>query len=125
MRGGSGQQISTSAGLKQIPRVGDRFSRVIITCLEANLSNTIALWRHNERLLHSSVASLAVLRIKFAIFDCFKRFWNFFFEERPNEIWLPLAFFDQFNFYVGLADLKIILEDFWTQNDKILLETLH
>jgi len=28
-----------------------------------------------------------------------------------------LVFFHQFNVYVDLADLKMILADFWTQND--------
>jgi len=28
-----------------------------------------------------------------------------------------MACFDQFNFYVGLADLKMILVDFWTLAD--------
>jgi len=30
-----------------------------------------------------------------------------------------LVFFDQFNFCVGLADLKMSLADFWTQNDEL------
>jgi len=29
------------------------------------------------------------------------------------------------NFYVGLEDLQMIVADFWTQNVKFLLKTLH
>jgi len=40
-----------------------------------------------------------------------------------------LAFFDQFNFYVGMADLDLAdfstLADIWIQNYKFLLQTLH
>jgi len=37
-----------------------------------------------------------------------------------------LAFFDLFNFYVGLADLKMILVDFWTLADiwKLFIDTV-
>jgi len=33
-----------------------------------------------------------------------------------------MDFFDQFSFYVGLADLQMVLADFWTQNVKLLLQ---
>jgi len=43
----------------------------------------------------------------------FLTLWFFLsFEKGQNEIWLLLAFFGQFDFYVDLANLKIILADF-------------
>jgi len=32
---------------------------------------------------------------------------------------------DQFKFYVAFADVMMIFPNFWTQNDKFLLEMLH
>jgi len=48
----------------------------------------------------------------------FQLLWSFIiFEKRPNKIWLVLAFFGQLDFYVDLADLKMILAGFWALAD--------
>jgi len=57
---------------------------------------------------------------KIVIFVLFKVFWSFLFLKKAKQI---MAFFEQFNFYVGLTDLKMILTDFRTRNDKFVLET--
>jgi len=36
------------------------------------------------------------------------------FEKKAKANLAFLAYFDQFNFYVGLADFKMIISDFWT-----------
>jgi len=51
---------------------------------------------------------------KFVVFGLLNSFGFFNFWNMGKLNLSFLTFFDQFNFYVGLAGLKIILADFWT-----------